>query len=66
VARKLYWIGEKEGDMKLICPECNKQNEMRPDDLMGRFYVCQNCKHIFLWEEARTIEQEAPKNIRTP
>jgi rubredoxin len=66
VARKLYYNGEKEGDMKLICPECNKQNEMRPDDLMGRFYVCQNCKHIFLWEEARTIEQKAPKKIQKP
>ncbi len=51
--------------MNVRCPKCKISREIGPDDLLGRLYVCQNCHHIFMWEEALAIKQEAaslPKN----
>jgi hypothetical protein len=46
--------------MNVRCPKCAILKEIGPDDLLGRLYVCQNCRHIFMWEDALARKQETP------
>ena len=55
--------------MNVRCPKCTIPREIGPDDLLGRLYVCKNCHHIFMWEEALATKQETaslPKNSISP
>ena len=37
--------------MKIVCPSCNKVQEVVPDDLIGRYVRCEKCHYIFLWKK---------------
>ena len=37
--------------MKIICPKCEEIYNNSPEELIGRYVICQNCHHIFHWEQ---------------
>jgi transposase-like protein len=52
--------------MKILCPRCEKTHSTRPDRLMGRFFICQNCRFIFLWErKADLLKINNPSRIQS-
>ena len=37
--------------MQFSCPRCRKKMEAKPDEVIGRFFICQKCHYFFLWEK---------------
>ena len=53
--------------MKILCPRCDKTHNTRPDDLMGRFFICQNCRFIFMWEKkSDALKNRKPSPAQDP
>ena len=36
--------------MKIICPKCEKIQEIKKDELMGWYVVCRKCRFVFSWK----------------
>ena len=36
--------------MKLYCRSCEKMLEVKPDELIGRYFVCSGCRSRIRWE----------------
>jgi hypothetical protein len=39
--------------MIIICPDCKKKYNCRPEELIGKYFVCPKCHNIFLWESLK-------------
>ena len=40
--------------MKISCPNCKKVRDIRPEEIIGRLYICADCHHIFQWAWHKT------------
>lgn len=50
--------------MKIVCPSCTEEQEIMPDDLLGRYVRCRKCHVIFLW--GKSVDwQETHQNHKT-
>jgi transposase-like protein len=51
--------------MTINCPECKKKYNCRPEELIGKYFVCPECKSIFLWESlTQGDSMKKPKDDR--
>jgi len=52
--------------MEIICPNCAKVQERIPDDLLGRYIICQECHFIFLWKSFVTRQEPHQTHKKDP
>ena len=45
--------------MQISCPRCRKKIEAKPDEVIGRFFICQKCHYFFLWEKQLPSEKNS-------
>jgi len=48
--------------MQIVCPRCRKKMEAKPDEVIGRFFICQKCHFFFLWEIQLPSEKNSMKH----
>ena len=44
--------------MRLACPQCNRIQEVLPSALLGKYFICEFCHAIVLWEKARQLYED--------
>lgn len=47
---RVPWASNPEVPVKLVCPKCEYEQNLRPDELLGRFFVCHRCGRICRWK----------------
>ena len=35
--------------MKVLCPKCGKVQDVKKDDVLGRYFVCRECHRAASW-----------------
>lgn len=51
--------------MQVICPHCQLNQNMRPDELLGRYYICRHCKELRRWDAPQEGEGDGwiPRSV---
>jgi hypothetical protein len=45
--------------MKIKCTRCANVREVKPDELLGRYYICHKCHNVFLWERKNLVRNKS-------
>ncbi len=58
--------------MKIICPGCQMTQEVHPEEVIGRLYICRHCHCVFQWawhgteRKNNAIEEKIPRLKNSP